>query len=89
LNAWAIDRWMQDDAGMCRQIASLTESRDQWNAYSSAFLERLQAFQPGSVAREATYRNSFDPTDMKRSEAPSSSSLDRREARQAATSLVP
>lgn len=63
---WASDRRMENDAGMCRQIASLTESRDQWNAYSSVFLERLQAFQPGSAAREATDSNSFDPADMKR-----------------------
>lgn len=62
---WASDSRMQDDAGMCRQIASLTESRDQWNAYSSVLIERLQGFQPGSAARTATERNSFDPADMK------------------------
>lgn len=65
LMVWASDSRMQDDAGMCRQIASMTESRDQWNAYSSLFLERLQTFQRGSAARAATDRNSFDPADMK------------------------
>lgn len=63
---WAVDRRMQDDAGMCRQIASLTDSTDQWNAYSSAIIERLQAYQPGSPGRAVTERNSFDPADMKR-----------------------
>lgn len=62
---WASDGRMQDDAGMCRQIASMTESRDQWNAYSSVVLERLQGFQPGAAARAITERNSFDPADMK------------------------
>ncbi len=62
---WAVDRRMEDDAGMCLQIASLTESRDQWNAYASAVLERLQGFQPGNAARWATDENSFDPADMK------------------------
>ncbi|WP_421521879.1 TraM recognition domain-containing protein [Ochrobactrum quorumnocens] len=57
---------MQDDAGMCRQIASLTESKDQWNAYSSVIIERLQGFQPGLAGRAATERNSFDPADMKK-----------------------
>jgi type IV secretion system protein VirD4 len=63
---WASDRRMQDDAGMCRQIASLTESPDQWNAYASTIIERLQAYQPGSAGRAATQSNSFDPADMKR-----------------------
>lgn len=62
---WACDRRMQDDAGMCRQIASLTESRDQWNAYASTINERLQMFQPGSAARWVTDENSFDPAQMK------------------------
>lgn len=62
---WSTDRRNEDDWGMCRQIASLTESRDQWNAYSSTIIERLQGFQPGSAARNATARNSFDPADMK------------------------
>ncbi|MCB1466077.1 MAG: type IV secretory system conjugative DNA transfer family protein [Rhizobiaceae bacterium] len=62
---WAADGRFPDDAGMCRQIASLTESRDQWNAYASTFLDRLQGFQPGSAARWATDENSFDPADMK------------------------
>ncbi len=47
---WASDSRMEDDAGMCLQIASLTESRDQWNAYASSVLERLQGFQPGCSA---------------------------------------
>jgi type IV secretion system protein VirD4 len=66
LLVWAADRRMQDDSGLCRQMASLTDSRDQWNAYSSVIIERLQGFQPGSAARAATDRNSFDPADMKR-----------------------
>lgn len=65
LEAWACDRRMQDDAGMCMQIASFTKSRDQWNAYSSTIVERLQGFQPGSAARAVTECNSFDPADMK------------------------
>jgi type IV secretion system protein VirD4 len=65
LLVWASDGRMQDDAGMCRQIASLTESKDQWNAYSSVVIERLQGFQPGSAGRAVTDRNSFDPADMK------------------------
>lgn len=65
LMVWASDRRMQNQSGMCRQIASLTESRDQWNAYGSVIVERLRGFQPGSAAREATDRNSFDPADMK------------------------
>ena len=62
---WASDGRMEDDSGMCRQIASLTESRDQWNAYSSLIIERLRGYQPGSAARLATERNSFDPAEMK------------------------
>lgn len=65
LNFWASQGRMSEDSGMCRQIASLTESRDQWNAYSSAIIERLQGFQPGAAARQATDRNTFDPADMK------------------------
>lgn len=65
LNLWACDSRVQDDAGMCLQIASLTQSRDQWNAYSSLIIERLQGFQPGSAGRMATNENSFDPADMK------------------------
>ncbi|WDR06679.1 TraM recognition domain-containing protein [Devosia rhodophyticola] len=65
LMVWASDRRMQNQSGMCRQIASLTESRDQWNAYGSVIVERLRGFQPGSAARMATDRNSFDPADMK------------------------
>lgn len=65
LLVWASDGRMQDDSGMCRQIASLTQSRDQWNAYSSTIIERLQGFQPGSAGRHVTEANSFDPADMK------------------------
>lgn len=65
LLVWASDGRMQDDSGMCRQIASLTESRDQWNAYSSVIIERLQGFQPGSAGRMATESNTFDPAEMK------------------------
>ena len=63
---WAADRRMWEDAGMCLQIASLTRSRDQWSAYASVFIERLQGFQPGSASRKLTESNSFDPADMKR-----------------------
>lgn len=66
LLVWACDSRMEEDWGMCRLIASLTASTDQWNAYSSTVVERLQGFQPGSAAREITGRNSFDPADMKR-----------------------
>jgi type IV secretion system protein VirD4 len=63
---WASQGRMEEESGMCRQIASLTGSRDQWNAYSSVIIERLQGFQPGAAARQATEANSFDPADMKR-----------------------
>jgi type IV secretion system protein VirD4 len=62
---WASDGRMQDDAGMCMQVASLTDSRDQWNAYSSTLIEKLQGFQPGTAGRMATDTNSFDPAEMK------------------------
>lgn len=65
LLVWASDSRMEEDSGMCRMIASLTTSRDQWNAYSSVIIERLQGFQPGSAMRQATDCNSFDPADMK------------------------
>lgn len=65
LLVWAADGRMAEDSGMCRQVASLTTSRDQWNAYSSVIIERLQGFQPGSAARAVTERNSFDPAEMK------------------------
>lgn len=63
---WSSDNRMQEDAGMCRLIASMTESRDQWNAYFSLILERLQGYQPGTAARHVTAHNSFDPANMKR-----------------------
>ena len=62
---WAADNRMEDDRGMLLQLASLTDSRDQWNAYSSVIIERLQAYQPGTAARSVTERNSFDPAEMK------------------------
>ena len=65
LLVWASDSRIEEDSGMCRLIASLTKSRDQWNAYSSLIVERLQGFQPGAAARTATEGNSFDPADMK------------------------
>lgn len=65
LLVWASDSRMQNQSGMLRQVASLTESRDQWNAYSSIVIERLRGFQQGSVGRAATDRNSFDPANMK------------------------
>ncbi len=65
LLVWASDCRMQDESGMCLQVASLTQSKDQWNAYSSIIIERLQGFQPGSAARMVTEKNSFDPADMK------------------------
>jgi type IV secretion system protein VirD4 len=65
LFVWASDSRMEEDSGMCRLVASFTASRDQWNAYSSTVVERLQGYQPGSAARAVTDRNSFDPADMK------------------------
>lgn len=65
LLVWANDTRMQDLAGMCQQVASFTKSRDQWNAYSSLIVERLQGFQRGLAARSLTERNSFDPAEMK------------------------
>lgn len=65
LLVWAADGRMSDDSGMCRMIAGLTESRDQWNAYSSLITERLQGFQSGTAARQVTETNSFDPAEMK------------------------
>lgn len=65
LLVWAADGRMADQSGMCRQIAGLTESRDQWNAYGSLIMERLRGYQLGSAARMVTDRNSFDPADMK------------------------
>jgi len=65
LTLWASDSRMAEDAGMCKQLAGLTTSRDQWNAYSSLMIERLQGFQPGTAARGTTETNTFDPADMK------------------------
>lgn len=65
LLVWASDHRMEEDHGMFRLIASLTTSTDQWNAYTSTLVERLQGFQPGSAARAVTAENSFDPADMK------------------------
>lgn len=66
LMLWSADRRMQDESALCRLIAALTVSPDQWNAYASLIMERLQGFQPGMAAREITSRNTFDPADMKR-----------------------
>ncbi|WP_449411284.1 type IV secretory system conjugative DNA transfer family protein [Methylobacterium komagatae] len=63
---WASDRRMTDEAGMCSLVANLTVSPDQWNAYSSLIIERLQGFQPGTAVRTTTECNSFDPANMKR-----------------------
>ncbi|NDW05106.1 type IV secretory system conjugative DNA transfer family protein [Jiella pacifica] len=65
LLVWAADTRLEDDSGMCRLVASWTDSQDQWNAYSSMMVERLQGFQPGTAAREVTSSNSFDPAHMK------------------------
>lgn len=65
LLVWASQGRLEDVSGLCRQVASLTESTDQWNAYSSVIIERLQGFQPGSASRLVTDDNSFDPADMK------------------------
>ena len=70
LMVWAIDGRLPDDSGMCQTVASLTESTDQWNAYFSTIVERLQAFQPNSAMRAATDRNSFDPAHMKQGKKP-------------------
>jgi type IV secretion system protein VirD4 len=66
LLVWAADSRMQEDSGMCRLIAGLTESQNQWNAYFSVIMDRLKSFQPGTAARAVTEANSFDPADMKR-----------------------
>ncbi len=66
LMVWAADERMQDQAGMFRLIASFTASPNQWNAYASTIVERLQGYQPGTAARALTDRNTFDPGDMKR-----------------------
>lgn len=65
LLVWASDGRMEEESGMCRQIASMTSSANQWNAYSSVITERLQGFQPGSAARAVTDISSFDPAIMK------------------------
>lgn len=65
LMVWASDGRMEEESGMCRQIASMTSSINQWSAYSSVITERLQGFQPGSAARAVTDISSFDPAVMK------------------------
>ena len=62
---WASDSRMEEDAGLCVRIAGMTRSPDQWTAYGSLVIERLQGFQPGSAGRWATDENSFDPAQMK------------------------
>lgn len=66
LMVWASQKKMAEESGMCRLVASLTASTDQWNAYSSTIIERLQGFQPGMAARAVTESNSFDPAEMKK-----------------------
>lgn len=65
LLVWASDGRMGEESGMCRQIAGLTKTRDQWSAYASLINDRMQGYQRGAAARAATDRNSFDPADMK------------------------
>ncbi|MGN6534530.1 MAG: TraM recognition domain-containing protein [Mesorhizobium sp.] len=65
LLVWASDGRMHEEAGMCRQIAGLTKSNDQWSAYSSLINDRMQGYQRGAAARQATDHNSFDPADIK------------------------
>ena len=65
LLVWADDGRMHELAGMCQQVAGFTNSTDQWNAYSSLMVERLQGFQSGLAARVITEGNSFDPAEMK------------------------
>ena len=65
LEGWASDPRTREFGGMCHQIASFTSSPDQWNAYSSVVVERLQGFQPGAAARSVSETNSFDPAEMK------------------------
>jgi len=66
LMTWARDPQREVSSGLAKLLTSLTESPDQWNAYSSVFMERFLTFRPGTAARAATDRNSFDPADMKR-----------------------
>jgi len=65
LLVWASQGRMAEESGMCLLIAGLTKSPDQWNAYASTIIERLQGFQLGSAARAVTDGNSFDPAEMK------------------------
>lgn len=65
LTLWASDSRMHEDAGMCQLVASFLTSNDQWNAYSSLFVERMRGFAKGSAARSVTEGNSFDPAAMK------------------------
>ncbi len=51
---------------VCAASSWADQLTDQWNAYASLIIERLQGFQPGTAARELTSRNTFDPADMKR-----------------------
>jgi type IV secretion system protein VirD4 len=65
LLVWASTGDHEEESGMCRVVAGMTTSPNQWNAYSSVIVERLQGFQPGAAARLATDKNSFDPAKMK------------------------
>lgn len=62
---WAEDDALGNYAGICKTVAGWATSADQWNAYASVIVERLQMFQHGSAARAATDCNSFDPAEMK------------------------
>lgn len=47
---WACDNRMQDDAGMCRQIAGFTKSRDQWNAYGRTYCKVIFRFERPQIS---------------------------------------
>lgn len=66
LLVWASMEESEEESGMCRVVAGMTSSPNQWNAYSLVIVEKLQGFQPGSAGRLATDKNSFDPADMKK-----------------------
>lgn len=62
---WSMDPALSDERGLYRQIAGMTQSPNQWNAYASAIMEGAQPYQPGTAERRITARNSFDPAEMK------------------------
>jgi type IV secretion system protein VirD4 len=65
LKRWSRDPNRETYAKIAELCASITESPDQWNAYSSVFMERLLPYREGTAARAATDWNSFDPAAMK------------------------